>query len=142
MMKDKSIPYSCYKVGRLYRKFACLFLFGHNRLRIWILGLSDGWKLDWCPGYNLVSPFIYQLKNGEANLSRRLIAVRSLSTSKVTSISTMFSSDFGPQRAVTDARQEGAPKVWICVVFALRDMISVLLGKWRMVANTLVPVDW
>jgi hypothetical protein len=70
-------------------------------------------------------PSLINWKNEKANLSKRLIAVRSLSTSKVTSISTMLSSALGPQSAVTDARQEGEPKVWIWVVLALRDTISV-----------------
>jgi len=61
------------------------------------------------------------------NFCKRLIAVRSLSTSNEISISTMFSSAFGPQRAVTDARQEGEPKVWIWVVFALERQL--VLGK-------------
>ena len=61
------------------------------------------------------------------NFCIRLITVRSFSTSKEISISTMFSSVFGPQRAVTDARQEGEPKVWIWVVFALETLL--MLGK-------------
>ena len=47
----------------------------------------------------------------------------------------MFSSAFGPQRAVTDARQEGEPKVWIWVVFAL----ETLLISGNRIERMLVP---
>ena len=66
------------------------------------------------------------------NFCVRLITVRSLSTSKEISISTMFSSAFGPQRAVTDARQEGEPKVWIWVVFALETLLILSTSIDRM----------
>ena len=53
------------------------------------------------------------------NLCKRLITDFSLSTSKLKSISTRFSSDLAPQRAIMDDREDGDPKVLICVVLGL-----------------------
>lgn len=44
-------------------------------------------------------------------------------------MSTTFSRDFGPHKAVTDARQEGEPSVLIWTDFALRKNFSIMDSK-------------